>query len=77
MPAVGTVHGEAAALLLAGLGGEHRRKVHVTRLVIGRVGVGDIVGQHLGALSAEAQGLFVDTKRLVETDAHVGETFRG
>ncbi|MNP27808.1 hypothetical protein D3C76_1207370 [compost metagenome] len=77
MTAVGTIHGEAATLLLAGLGGEHRRKVHVTRLVVGRVGVGDVVGQHFGALGAEAHGLFVDTKRLVEADAHVGETFGG
>ncbi|MNE91254.1 hypothetical protein D3C80_1888430 [compost metagenome] len=76
--AVGTVHGKAAtALLLLAFGGEHRREVHVTRLVVGRVGVGDVVGQHFGALGAEAQGLLVDTKRLVEADAHVRETFGG
>ncbi|MNH37298.1 hypothetical protein D3C79_981890 [compost metagenome] len=77
MPAVGPIQSEAAALLFFTFGGEHRGEVHVTRLVVGRVGVGDIVGQHFSALGAEAQSLFVNAKRLVEADAHVGETFEG
>jgi hypothetical protein len=58
------------------LGGEHGREVHVTRLVVRRVGVGDVVGQHFGTLGAEAQGLFVDTERFIEADAHVGKPSR-
>ncbi|MNR51017.1 hypothetical protein D3C85_1706230 [compost metagenome] len=77
MPGVGTIQREMTLAGLLGLGRQNRSEVHVARLVVGRVGVGDVVGQHFSALGAEAQGLFVNTKRLVEADAHVGETFGG
>lgn len=77
IPGVGALEGEMAVLDLVGLGRQHGREVHVARLVVGRVGVGDVVGQHFGTLGAKAQCLFVNAKRFVETDAHVGETFEG
>ena len=53
--------------------GEHFREVQIPSLVVRGVGVGDVVGQDFGTLSAEAQGLFVDTERFIEADAHVGK----
>jgi len=77
VPAVGPVQGKVAALGLLAFGGQHRGEVQVTRLVVGRVGVGDVVGQHFGTLGAKAQCFFVNAERFVEADAHVGETFEG
>ena len=58
-------------LALRRLLGEHAAEVEITGLVVGGIGVGDVVGQHLCTLGAKAQRLFVDAKCLVETDAHV------
>ncbi|MNJ50598.1 hypothetical protein D3C77_458750 [compost metagenome] len=70
MAGLGTVQVERAALALLHLRREHIGKLHITRLVMRRVGVGDVVGQDFGALGAEAQRLFMDAQGFVETDAH-------
>jgi hypothetical protein len=51
-------------------------EVEVTRLVVGGVGVGDVVGQHFSTLGAEVERFFVDAEGVFKTDAHVG-TFEG
>ncbi|MCY1454356.1 hypothetical protein D9M71_714180 [compost metagenome] len=55
---------------LLGLLGEHTGEVQVASLVVRGIGVGDVVGQHLAALGAEAEGLLMDAEGLFETDAH-------
>ncbi|MDT4882276.1 hypothetical protein FQZ97_1182140 [compost metagenome] len=65
MPGVGTIQREMTLAGLLGLGRQNRSEVHVARLVVGRIGVGDVVGQHLGTLGAKAQCLFVDAERFV------------
>ena len=52
-------YGLRGRLLLRG--GQHRFEIHVARLEIRRVGVGQVGGQHLGTLRAQDQGLCVDT----------------
>jgi hypothetical protein len=73
MSAVGHVQGKSAALGFLVLLGEHFREVQIPSLVVRGIGVGDVVGQDFGTLGAEAQGLFVDTERFIEADAHVGK----
>nr|GEW95781.1 hypothetical protein [Tanacetum cinerariifolium] len=73
---VGHVEGEVAIGGLVALRRQDFGEVEVPRLVVGRVGVGNVVGQHFGTLGTEVECLFMDAKCVVETDAHVG-TFEG
>src|SRR5690606_35525366 len=67
---VGEIDAEAALLALGSLRGQDTAELQVPRLVVGGIGVGDVVGQHLGTLGPKAQRLLVNPQCLVETDAH-------
>ncbi|VXB90679.1 hypothetical protein PSEUDO8AS_40178 [Pseudomonas sp. 8AS] len=68
--AIGALQADRLARALGALLGQHRGEIQIARLVVRRVGVGDIAGQHFGTLSAKAEGLFVDAECVVEADAH-------
>jgi hypothetical protein len=65
--------GDRAVLGFIALRLEHFRELQIPSLVIRGIGVGDVVGQDFGTLSAEAQSLFVNAERFIEADAHVGK----
>src|SRR5690606_9110111 len=68
---IGEIDATKAALLTFGsLSGKDAAELEIPRLVVGGVGVGNIVGKHFGTLSAKTQRLLVNPQRLVETDAH-------
>src|SRR5690606_3822294 len=80
VPATG--HGNCeATLIFVGLLSQNGTEIQISRLVMGRICVGNIVGQHFSALSAKAERFFVNAKCLVETDAHgwpsAGTSFTG
>jgi hypothetical protein len=63
--------GNAASLRPSGQGILHgSREVEIARLVIGRIGIGDIRGQHLMTLRAQIQGLTVNRYVLFEICHH-------
>ncbi|MNY48712.1 hypothetical protein D3C86_1840650 [compost metagenome] len=67
---VGQAHGAFHGVL-------HRRlEIEVARLVVGRVGVGDVRRQHFLALRAQSQGLLVELEIFVKPVEHRGAFVR-
>ena len=54
----------------AGAGAEQALEVEVLRLEARRVGIRQVVGEHRGAASVQAQCVLVDTEIRIETQGH-------
>ncbi|MCY1248755.1 hypothetical protein D9M72_622200 [compost metagenome] len=70
MAGAGACSCEGAVLRLVDLRGQHGGEIQIARLVVRRVGIGQVVGQHFCPLGAETEGLLMDAEGFVEADAH-------
>src|SRR5690606_16394932 len=56
---------------------QYAGKVQIPGLVVGRIGIGNIVGQHRGTLGTESQRFLMQSQGAVKTQTHGGNPHIG